>query len=330
MIAPNLSRVSLLALMLSTVGLPLQAGVPESGVVDDQDLRIIDDPMAPVLFHHETQVNGLLGSPGFGRFRTMRFIHGDWMAPAGFGMSWSDDDGKYEVPLVDMVNLLDAPEVINLSHLELYNEKYDCWPAIQRMKTLAAFKQRDESFLQAGKLYVSHLSETERKKYGDGPAIAPRDLDEFETRAFRLLQAGHAMVVKQEDEVFRALGAIRMQESCRRCHEDKKNGDLLGAFTYLGLREREATPDELKRRAQLRLAAQGDLKDAKFIATYLSDHRLDVPDSTKAIWLDRRLSEEGVITKAMVERLRTTRAKLPDRQERSMKPPEAPPESDSK
>ncbi len=138
------------------------------------------------------------------------------------------------------------------------------------------------------------------------------------------------MVVKQEGEVFRALGAIRMQESCRRCHEDKKNGDLLGAFTYMGLREREATAEERKRRAQLRLDAQGDLKDTKFIATYLSDHRLDVPDDTKAVWLDRRLSEEGVITKLMVERMRATRAKLPERQERSEKPPTPPQESGSK
>lgn len=329
MIAPGMFRVSLLAVMLSLVGFPLLAGVPEAAVVENQDIRMIDDPMNPVLFHHERQVNGMLGARGFGRFRTMRFIHGDWMAPAGFGASWSDDDGKFEAPLVDLVGLLDTPEVYHLSSLELYSDKYDCWPSIQRMKTLEAFKQRDESFLQAGKLYVSRLSESERKKIGDGPVIGSRGLDEFESKALHLLQAGHAMVVKQEGEVFRALGAIRMQESCRRCHEDKKNGDLLGAFTYLGLREREATADERKRRAQLRLDAEGDLKDAKFIAKYLSDHRLDVPDDTKAIWLDYKLSQEGVITAPMVERMRTTRAQLPDRQERTKKPPSSSQESGS-
>lgn len=327
-------RVSLLAGMLSLVGFPLQAGVPEAAVVEDQDIRIIDDPMNPVLFQHERQVNGLLGAPGFGRFRAFTFIHGSSII-AGFGVSWSDDDGKYEVPLVDLVGTLDTPKVYPLSSLTNYTRHADCLPSIKRMETMIAFKQRDESFSRAGKLYVSSLSEPERKKYE--PALregrmvfGPRSLDEFEAPAFRLLQAGHAMVVKQEGEVFRALGAIRMQESCRRCHEDKKNGDLLGAFTYLGLREREATADELKRRAQLRLDAQGDLKDAKFIASYLAGNRLDIPDETKAIWLDRGLSEEGVVTKPMVERMRTLRAKLPERQERSEKPPGAPQESDSK
>lgn len=323
-------RVSMLAGMLSLVGSTLQAGVPEAAVIEDQGIRIIDDPMNPVLFHHERQVNGMLGSPGFGRFRTMRFIHGDWMTPAGFGASWTDDDGKYEAPLVDLVGLLDTPEVYHLSSLELYSEKYDCWASVQRMKPLEAFKQRDEAFLHAGKLYVSRLSEPERKKFGDGPVIGARGLDEFESKALGLLQTGHAMVVRQEGEVFRALGAIRMQESCRRCHEDKKNGDLLGAFTYLGLREREATDEERKQRAQLRIEAQGDLKDAKFIARYLSDHRLDVSDETKAIWLDYKLSKEGVITAPMVERMRTTRAHLPDRKERSMKPPASSQESASK
>lgn len=330
MIASGLFRVSLLAVMLSLVGSLLQAGVPEVIVVEDQGLQIIDDPMNPVLFQHERQVNGLLGAPAFGRFRAMSYIHGAMMLPSGFGMSWSDDDGKYEIPLVDLVGSLAAPEVHHLSSLASYNERYDCWPSIQRMKTLTAFKQRDESFLEGGKLYVSRLSESERKKYGAGPVFGPRNLDEFESKALRLLQAGHAMAVKQEGEVFRALGAIRMQESCRRCHEDKKNGDLLGAFTYLGLREREATADEREQRAQLRLDAQGDLKDAKFIATYLSDHRLDVPDDTKASWLDHRLSGEGVITEPMLERMRTLRAKLPNRQERSTKPPEWMQQSGSK
>ncbi|MFZ2281881.1 MAG: DUF3365 domain-containing protein [Prosthecobacter sp.] len=330
MIAPAIFRASLLAVLWGLVGLPLHAGVPEAVVLEDQGIQIIDDQLNPVLFHHERQVNALLGSEGFGRLRTMRFIHGAWMLPGDFGASWSDDDGKYEVPLVDMMVVLNAPEVHYLSSLESYNEKYDFWPSIQRMKTLAAFKQRDESFLQAGKLYVSRLSESERKKYGEQPLIAPRGLDEFETKAFRLLQAGHALVVKQEGEVFRALGAIRMQESCRRCHEDKKNGDLLGAFTYLGLRERDATAEEQKRRAQLRLDALGDINDAKFLATYLSLSKPIVDEESRAFLLDRALSKEGVITRPMVERMRATRAKLPERQERSEKPPTPPQESGSK
>ncbi len=163
MIAPGMFRVSLLAVMLGLLGFPLQAGVPEAAVVEDQDIRIIDDPMNPVLYHHETQVNALLGSEGFGRLRTMRFIHGAWMLPGDFGASWSDDDGKYEVPLVDMMVVLNAPEVHRLSNLKNYTQRTDCLPSIRRMETLAAFKQRDESFLQGGKLYVNRLSESERK-----------------------------------------------------------------------------------------------------------------------------------------------------------------------
>ncbi|WP_395737902.1 hypothetical protein [Prosthecobacter sp.] len=319
MIAPGILRVSLLAIVSGASVLSMHAGVPEVPPAEDPSIRIIDDPMNPVLFHHERQVNGMLGEEDFGRFRAMRYIHGAMMIPAGFGMSWTDDDGKYEVPLVDLVGSLDAPEVHHLSSLESYDERYvSYWPAIQRMKALEAFKQRDESFLQAGKLYVSRLSESERKEYEpalkDGRGvIGPRALNEFETAAFRLLQAGHAMVVKQEGEVFRALGAIRMQESCRRCHDDKKNGDLLGAFTYLGLREREATDDERKRRAQLRLDAQGDIKDTKFMSSYMGAKALNYDDESKAFLLDRKLRGEGVITQHMVDRMRALRAKLPDR-----------------
>lgn len=325
MIASCLFHIFLLAMMSGLIGLSLQAGVTDVPVEKAHSIRIIDDPLDPVLYLHEEQVNGMLGSPGFGRFRAIAYIHGGPI-DAGFGVSWSDDDGKYEVPLVDLVGSLDgaAAAVHPLSNLGDYTRRAACPPSIKRMETLAAFKQRDESFLEAGRVLVSRMSEPEQEKVrsaaGERGVYSPRSLDEFEQQALRLLQAGHAMVVKQEGEVFRALGAIRMQESCRRCHENKKNGDLLGSFTYLGLREREATADEQKRRAQLRLDAQGDLKDAKFIATYLADHRLDVGDETKAIWLDFRLSGEGVVTKFMVERMRALRTQLPKRQERAQKP----------
>lgn len=60
---------------------------------------------------------------------------------------------------------------------------------------------------------------------------ATRPLDAFENEALKSLQAGETLVSKAEPEQIRMLGALRMQESCKKCH-DYPEGKLLGAFTY--------------------------------------------------------------------------------------------------
>lgn len=59
-----------------------------------------------------------------------------------------------------------------------------------------------------------------------------RDLDTFENRALERLKGSEQMQVEASASRVRVLGAIRMQKACMSCHAGKKEGDLLGAFTY--------------------------------------------------------------------------------------------------
>lgn len=57
---------------------------------------------------------------------------------------------------------------------------------------------------------------------------------DFETRALAALRAGRDIESAAGDEpgTLRIVGALRGDGSCLKCHNDKKAGDLLGAFTY--------------------------------------------------------------------------------------------------
>jgi hypothetical protein len=61
-----------------------------------------------------------------------------------------------------------------------------------------------------------------------------RALTPFETRALAKLRAGGFMEYAEGPEpgTLLAFGALRGDGSCLKCHKDKKEGDLLGAFTY--------------------------------------------------------------------------------------------------
>src|SRR5262249_23194571 len=76
-----------------------------------------------------------------------------------------------------------------------------------------------------------------------GKAIT-RPLDEFEMVAVNELAAGKEMFVRSRDGVVRLVGAVRANKSCMDCHDDRKEGDLLGAFSYT-LREAEYQPTTL-------------------------------------------------------------------------------------
>jgi len=71
-----------------------------------------------------------------------------------------------------------------------------------------------------------------------------RELERFETDALKELAAGkEAVHVAATVNQVRMVGAIRMAESCMKCHEGKQ-GDLLGAFTYDLVRDPAFIPSE--------------------------------------------------------------------------------------
>lgn len=59
-----------------------------------------------------------------------------------------------------------------------------------------------------------------------------RALDGFEQESLRTLQRGEDLVLKEQPEHIRMLGAIRSLEQCIKCHGGER-GDLLGAFSYV-------------------------------------------------------------------------------------------------
>jgi hypothetical protein len=61
-----------------------------------------------------------------------------------------------------------------------------------------------------------------------------RALDSWEEQVLRDLDAGQRLVVEKEDPYghVRVAGAIRAGDECLGCHQDKRAGDMLGAFVY--------------------------------------------------------------------------------------------------
>lgn len=84
---------------------------------------------------------------------------------------------------------------------------------------------------------VAYVSEKlpDMKKLSKTPI---RPLDEFEVAGLDTLKKGENLYGRSRDGVIRMLGAVRANASCLTCHDDKKEGDLLGAFSYT-LREAE-------------------------------------------------------------------------------------------
>lgn len=59
-----------------------------------------------------------------------------------------------------------------------------------------------------------------------------RGLQPWEREALAALQAGTELVVRNTPRGERAMGAIRARPACLSCHEDHREGDVLGALGY--------------------------------------------------------------------------------------------------
>ena len=59
-----------------------------------------------------------------------------------------------------------------------------------------------------------------------------RSLQPWEREALAALQAGKEIVVRNTPRGERAMGAIRARPACLSCHEDHREGDVLGALGY--------------------------------------------------------------------------------------------------
>jgi hypothetical protein len=105
------------------------------------------------------------------------------------------------------------------------------WTKMARDKKPWEAKQLDLIGLLTHPEPIAYSSEKlpEMKKTGRAPV---RPLDEFEMIALDSLLKGQDMFARSRDGVIRMVGAVRANASCLKCHDDKKEGDLLGAFSY--------------------------------------------------------------------------------------------------
>jgi hypothetical protein len=69
-------------------------------------------------------------------------------------------------------------------------------------------------------------------KKAHGETAETRPLDGFEVMGLDALNNGKDLFALERDGVVRMLGAVRANKTCLKCHDDKKDGDLLGAFSY--------------------------------------------------------------------------------------------------
>lgn len=292
---------------------PSVTGIEPSPSKEDSSISIYDDESVLPLFQHHSAVALFLGEKGFGADRAgVGLISHASLDP--YVMAWSDEEGIHDAQIVDLIGLLQAPKprvYATMQDLYARNEM----PAEDPDPTTPEKRAEELRTLRVPNMPLTTIQRNSKQQ----EEWKVRGLDSFETKALGLLQVGHALVWKDQGASFRAVGAIRMQASCNRCHEDKKNGALLGAFTYFGFkRPRPPDKDRSFERKLAELARQ-DPFSKEFIAAR-NDNRppedtgeryeWPVPDQ-QVFFMDRDLAHMGIVTPGMLKRQKAILANLP-------------------
>ena len=130
--------------------------------------------------------------------------------------------------------------------------------------------------------------------------IDSRKADTFETYALAQLKKGEKLVRWERPNFMRAMGCIRAEAICLKCHTELKQGDLIGAFVYEFAKTKAKAPDEVKKDL-LQTALQG--KSLREIAD--NNGKIDkikpskYRDYNTVNDLERLLLEAGIVTKEM-------------------------------
>ena len=274
--------------------------LPQQGECADFDLSVIDDPSDPFLFHHEMTVNSFLDSNGFGArrvFDSVPGLHGALNASDG---PWLYRDFSYEVGVHDLLGFLKTSqprvypileEVARAPKPKIYNGERPS------PDYLAAIAKRHAEVQQLPFPNVPHNQD------GDLPI---RELDAFETQALKVIREGHALVKTETHDHVRMLGAIRAQETCLKCHDDKKPGDLLGAFTYFITKVLASAKALEERTAIISQLAKGAEEDL-----WRSNDLTGEPSGSLLRIQFGELARHGFVTPTMIAAMRNQRTRLP-------------------
>ncbi len=291
---------------------PNATGIQPAPTKADASISIYDDESSVPVFQHHRTVALFLGSEGFGADRAgVPLITHATLDP--YVMAWSDDEGTYHAHIIDLIGILKAPKP------RVYATMQDLYTRDEMPREDSPPPEPEKKTGSLREMQVPNLPLTTIQRDSKGEnEWKVRKLDSFESKALGLLKTGHSVVWKDQGTTFRAVGAIRLQKSCVRCHEDKKIGDLLGAFTYFGFKS--APPPENERESARKFAelARQDPYSKEFIdarnnsrPAYDRNNRDGWPVPEKIFYIDRSLANMGIVTPGMVKRLKGILADLP-------------------
>ncbi|MCX6857425.1 MAG: hypothetical protein NTV80_21245 [Verrucomicrobia bacterium] len=220
-------RILIIAQMLLPWASVMSAGVADSS--SGRPIRVVDDWHDPHLLAHEQQVNIFLGSSGLGIYRTLPPAVPGMHGTLGFAQRAVHlRDGSETQPIYhDLVGIAASPNprVYCVIQAKL-KEQLSIGVDVERAEVVKASLLPFDGTEKRGETVVSH-----------------RKLDWFEQTALAQLRLGHAYCSTEEGGLWRGMGAIRAQASCLRCHDEAKEGDLLGAFTYAFTVEKKPEPN---------------------------------------------------------------------------------------
>lgn len=127
-------------------------------------------------------------------------------------------------------------------------------------------------------------------------------LNRFEEYALSMLRKGEKLVRWERDDVMLAVGAVRAEAVCLRCH-DGAAGDLLGAFTYSFAKTKAAEPDA-KTQQILQWNREGQKLDQIAASLSLFEKSLEGKGSGRmhGYQITQALLGQGIVTAEMLEK----------------------------
>lgn len=126
-------------------------------------------------------------------------------------------------------------------------------------------------------------------------------LNRFEEYALSMLRKGEKLVRWEREDVMLAVGAVRAEAVCLRCH-DGAAGDLLGAFTYSYAKTKAVEPDAQTKQI-LQWNREGQKLDQIAASLNLFEKSLDGKASGRMhrYQITQALLGQGIVTAEMLE-----------------------------
>jgi hypothetical protein len=175
----------------------------------------VSDPSDRLLYGHEETVNSFLEvfrKFGKGRMLVVHRSNAHLATHGGTIDSPGEDEWNEKGIRYTVANEWGLLGNVNLPRAKAYS-----------IKVSPFLKEKNGNGVDPGQ----DVSDSMRAK----PNLEERAADSFEAYALQRLKKGDVLVRWERPDFLRAVGAVRAETVCLKCHEVKK-GDLLGAFTY--------------------------------------------------------------------------------------------------